>query len=317
MIDVNDFLTQTLAAIAAAIVMLAVQPDWVRRPDKVARTSSSAGGNHNHGGNQAILSDNRMDGSVQIDQQYTDNSQRTTIVNNVNRSTGASATSDELGKGLLIVAVALVAAVLFVMFRPLLQAISFGALTAVTVMLVVAVIRAQRLQVWTARGIITIVFVGVTFVLMFVTWTGVGTLQREGLSIDVISAAIPPIPAEQSDIGFPGYSDYFFNTVSPAFFGTSSTVVPFVLCLMVAAMAEAGLVVFAWLLVLDWHAFLSFNRGSAQKPRLVARAKSFNEGGVARIVLFALIIGAIAVVCANGASYDLWLNLQQEQKLTP
>lgn len=312
MIDVSDFWTQTLAAIAAAVVMLFVQTDWIRKPDRKPGPSAPAGGNQNHAGNQAVIADSDINGSVWIGQSYTDNSHRTTINNNINQSAGTSDSDDVWAEIVLVGAVVLVSAVLFVVLRPLLQAVSIGAIVAIFIMLTVAILRTRRLRVWTKQGVLTVVVVGAAIVLMFIAWASVGRLQRDEVSLDTISAGIPTITTEQSELGLSGHVDYFMNSVIPGFFGVGPTVLLFVVCLMVAVLSATALLAVAWIRLLDWHAFLGFNRGSNQKPKLAARAKSFKEGGIPGIILGVIGLGVITIVCSSGTAYDLWQSLTQK-----
>ncbi|PPI57871.1 hypothetical protein C5E02_14630 [Rathayibacter rathayi] len=314
-IDINDFWTQTLAAIAAALFVLLIQGDWLRRPDRKAKPSTPTGGNGNHHGNQAILEGNEIDGDVRIDQRYEDNSRRTTIINNINHATGAAASSDDLGKGLLMVAAVVASAVLFVLFRPLLQAVSLGTAAAILLMLIVAIRRTHRLRAWTLRAVMTIVITVLAIVVVMSTWIGISALSRDGLTLHMVNAAIPQMTPEQTHAGIVGYFEYFFSTVLPAFFGIGPTVTQFVVPLFLAALAASALVVYAWLLLLDWHAFLGFNREANQKPKLVARAKSFNDGRARNalgLLVGAAIITVIAIGGAQGILYDLFQNQQAQ-----
>lgn len=309
-IDVNDFWTQALAAILAALVMLFIRPQWLRRPDK-AKTpfTPSVAGNSNDRGNQAILSGNTIGNDLHLDQSYTDNSQQTTIITNLNAAAkppSSSSSDDEWGKIILMVLLAIAGACLFVTGWPLILAISCAAVAVVTVMTVVAALRSQRmLHHLPRKGRAALAISGLAVATTALTWWRAPSLQRNGMSLELIAAAIPKITSEQGGSGLPGYLDYFISIVAPAFFGTGEFALHFVLLLLLGVFASIMLTLLAWHQMHEWHSFLSFNLDTKRSERVTRAAKTFQEGRVVPPVLSALIISAIAFFCTSGTPFDL------------
>lgn len=307
-IDMTDLLTQVVAGIVAGIVLLFVQPGWIARPDRTSRGSGSEISNLNTDGNQSIIEGNKVRGDISVDQRHIDSS-RTTITNNVNNTGGAAASDDDWGKVILILIGAVVAAGLFVLYRDLLQPISYGIALAVFIILLVAVLRTCRLKAWTPRATLsTIAGIGAVLV-THMTWVEIGSVERDGLSLSALASSIGTPTAEQNVQGLAGYFDYFFGTVIPALLDGARPVIPFVLFLMVAAASSVALSIFAWLRLLDWHAFLSFAIPGQRSARSVSRAKSFTEGHGIGFLLGGVLLGVIAVFCAQGHAFDLWYQL--------
>lgn len=306
-IDVNDFWTQALAAIVAALFMLLIRPQWLQRPDK-NRTlpGQSEAGNHNQNGNQANLKDTTISGDLHLDQSYTDRSQQTTIINNLNSAPKPTSSDDDLGKLALLCSLAVAAACFFVGAWPVLLVASFAAVAAVILMIVVAALRTRRmLHRWPPKAIATVVIGVLACAAVALSWWGVRSLHRNGMSLDVIAAAIPKISEKQGSYGPFGYMDYFISTVVPAFFGSGEYVLHFVLLLLLGIFASFMLTLFAWQHVLEWHSYLRFNLGAQQSDRITKEAKAFQEGKVLFSVLSAIIIGGIAFSCSVGIPFDL------------
>lgn len=310
-IDINDLWAQVLAGVIAGIVLLLVQPGWIRRPDPRASSSASAG-HRNSGGNQAVFEGNTVTGDLRVDQRYIDKSRSTTITNNINNANNASASDDDWIKLFLVVCVGIVSAALFLLFRPLLQGVAYGTALATVVMLTVAIVRTIRIRAWTGRAIlVTVIAVGSIVVTLF-TWAGIATLDRDGLSLDGIAADIAPLPVEHDARGASMYIDYFLHSVLPVVLDGERPVLGFVISLMLAAAASVALSAYAWLRLLDWHAFLRFAHAGQQRPKVVARAKSFTEGSGIGVIAGAALLAFVAIGCAYGGVYDLWQALPQQ-----
>ena len=305
-IDVNDFWTEALAGILAALVMLFIRPQWTRRPDKSKPSGEVPAGNRNEGGNQAIFAGGTINGGVRLKQTYTDNSQQTTIVHNLNSAPTPTSSSDDWGKIVVLVVLAIGAACLFVGMAPLLMVISFGAIAAVAVMTLVAAIRSHRmLDGWPRKSISVLVISGIACVTTAGTWWGSRELHRDGMSLDLIASSIPKITPKQSSSGIPGHLDYVISTVVPAFFGSGEYALHFVLFLMLGAFVSFMLTFHAWQQVHEWHSYLCFNISKQRSERTVKEAKSFQEGKVLPPMALAALFGAVAICCSLGIPFDL------------
>ncbi len=308
-IDMNDFTTQVISAVLAGFILLLVQRSWMRNATSEAASEVVPTGHRNASGNQAVFSDSQITGGVHVDQSYKDESQHTTIIHNMENSPDASASDDTYGKVVLLLIGMAVAAFLFVLLRPLLEAMSYGVVVSTVVMALVAVYRTQKLHEWSFRAVATIVTVAGAAIVAVLTWRAMGSLAHEGMSLDAIRGAIPAFANDPNTGTIANYFDYLANSAFPSFFGVHDHVLPFVMFLLIAATAMAALCLIAVSAVWDWNAFLSFSSGSQQKRHLVARAKSYNEGGAWGLLLGAVILAAVAILSANGFLFDFFLNL--------
>lgn len=307
-IDMSDLTTQLVSAVIAGLVLLLLQRSWMRNASSAVPSEAAPTGNHNASGNQAVFSDSQITGGVHVDQSYTDLSQHTTIIGNIEKSPDASASDDTYGNIVLLMIGMAVAAFLFVLLRPLLEAMSYGVVVATALMTLVAVLRTQK-SAWSVRAVATVVTVAGAAIVVVLTWRAIGSVAREGMSLDAIRGAVPPFSNDPTTGTMANYFGYLANSAFPAFFGVHDHVLAFVMFLVIAATAQAALCLIAVSAVWDWNAFLSFSSGSQQKRRLVSRARSHEEGGAIGLLLGAAILAAVAILSANGLLFDVFLNL--------
>jgi hypothetical protein len=298
-IDGVDFWTQLAAGVVAGLILLFAQAFWLRDPaGPPTRRQPSAGP-----GNQATVTDNTVGtGGIHI-HQSDDHSSHTTIVNNLYRSPGGRESTGPDGLPVGLIAAAIAAALLFVLFRPWLMAATIGAAVALVIMTGVAIRRSRRLGVWTTRAGSVCVAVATAVATVVGTWWGAATLERDGLSLDALRASIPNLTTEQAEHGFAGIVCFVFQNVLPVLF--TGNAAPFVSFLMLGAAMAAMLVVLCWSEVLGWHAFLRFHRGVQRDARIGARAKGFSEGAGVGVVLGSILLAAIAIACVAGVPFDL------------
>lgn len=306
MIDMSDFSTQLIAAVVAGLVLLLVQRTWMGNAKGAAAVPSA--GPQNDSGNQAWISDSQITGGVRVDQSYRDESQHTTIIHqNMERSPDASAADDDYGKVVLLLIAMAVAAIMFVLLRPLLEAVSYGAVVSTVVMALAAALRARQLKTWSSRALATVITVVGTGLVTVLTWRAMGDVVRDGMSLGAIREAVPSFSADSDESVVASYFDYLVNSAFSSFFGFHEHVLPFTIALLLAGVAQAALIVVALSAVWDWNAYLSFRSGS-QKKHIVARAKS-HEGGVLGPLVAAALLAALALLSAHGILYDMFLSL--------
>lgn len=309
MIDMSDLITQVISGVIVALIVLLVQRTWISIARSAAASDAVEVGPKNDSGNQALILDSQTTGGVRVDQSYRDESQHTTIIHqNMERSPDASAADDDYGKVVLLLIAMAVAGFLFVLLRPLLEVVSYGAVVSAVVMTVVAVYRTRQLEVWSGRAVATIITVGGAGAVAVLTWRAVTDVVRDGMSLQAIRDAVPSFSADPDSGLVASYFDYLVNSAFPSFFGFHEHVLPFTIALLLAGVAQAALIVVALSAVWDWNAFLSFRSGS-QRKHLVARAKSHDEGGVLGLLVAAAPLAAIAFLSANGVLYDMFLSL--------
>ena len=283
------------------------------RPDKKTKPRGQA---NNSQGNQAYIAGGTFEGDVNIDQRFFDNSQSTTIINNINNPSNASTPSNDGLKLFFLGMAALVSIVLFVTFHPLLHALANGTAIAVGLLVTIAIVRTQRMKAWTWRAGFTAVVAIASAALTGFVWKGITTLDRAGLTLGSAGASFPQIGTTEPEKGVIGYVSHFITVVLPAFDRTSDSTKQFIIVLMIAAIAATGLIVLAWLSLLEWFAYLRFINGSKQSRRVTAKAKSFTEDSFASwaaYVLSVAILASIAIICSNGVAYDFWLSSPQPQ----
>ncbi|NRD07930.1 hypothetical protein [Rathayibacter agropyri] len=306
-IDINDFWTQALAGLAASLITLLFQSYWIRDPSKKASPVSSGLSYANSHGNQSILNGNKIDGDVRISQRFEDKSRRTAITYNIHHANGAAAPDDTWAKVASSSALLIGSTLLLILFLPLFRAASLGVTAAIGIMLVAAIDRTTRLKAWTTRGVVTTFFTVVTVVIILIVWSSLGSVSREGTSLDALVAAIPIMTAEQSKSGIYGYFDYVCNSMVPSFFGAGPYVLGFTSTLLIAAIFSFLLTLSSWRLLLDWHAYLGFNRGAVEKSRMTRRARRFEAADMRDILtqlLVLTIFSALAILSSQGVIYD-------------
>lgn len=88
---------------------------------------------------------------------------------------------------LLLIAMA-VAAFLFILLRPVLETMSYGAIVSTVAKTLVAVYRTQGLEQWSARAVATILAVVGAVLVTLITWQASGILVCEGMSLAILSA---------------------------------------------------------------------------------------------------------------------------------
>lgn len=305
-IDVGDLLTQIIAALVAGLLLLVIQPGWLRRPTPPASSVSDIK-NPSSGGNQAVVQRNSVGGDVNVGQHYTDNSQTTRITNNVNSASGTPASEDGWVKLILVLVAGVFVAGMFALFWPHLQGVSYGLVIAVVIMLAVAIRRTRQLRAWSARATIITILAVATLLVTCVAWAGISSLEREGISIAGVADEIGSLAADQRERGLPGYLDFFTGSVVPVILDGDRPIAMFVLFLALGAAASVALTIFVWLRVLEWHAFLEFSVPGKQREKVAVRAKNFvEEGRGYRMVLGGISLAAIALGCALGYVFDLW-----------
>lgn len=304
-IDFNDLSTQIIAAVIAGVVLLIVQPGWMRRPPSLT-SSASDDALSNSRGNQMVLKDSVVRGDV--NQRYTDNSRTTMITTNVNNMSDDSASRDpwaEVFIGFLVVVVTLV---LFMIFWPFLRAISYGFAFAVAIMIAVAIHRTHRLRAWNARTVIAAVVTGGLVLVSLVSWMGIISTEREGISLPGVTNEIGYPAATQSASGFSGLTEFFFESALPFVLDGDRPVGFFIGSLAVGASFSVILIIFAWIRLLNWHAFLGCRKSDECSPRMTARAESFLEGWKYGLIIESALLAIVGLSFSLGYVFDL-LNL--------
>lgn len=308
-IDFNDFTTQLISAVILGMILLLVHRSWMRNVKSVPAPQSVPGHRDSIGDPAVIDEDALSTGGLDAAPREDHGGARATILHDIEASPDAPASDDDYGKVVLVLLAMAVAALLFLLARPMVEALSYGVIVTTVVMGLVATYRTQALKVWSGRAIaaaITVVGAGVTAV---VTWRAMGDLRRDGMSVGSINGVVPAF-TEDPNQSMPGnYFDHVVDVVLPALFSIDEGLLPFVASLLLGAMAVAALCVFALSAVWDWNAYLSFSKGPREKKNVVARARSHQDGGPLGLLVWAAAFAAVAVVSANGIPYDTFISL--------
>lgn len=311
-IDFNDFTTQLISAVVLGLILLLVHRSWMRNV-KGAPAPQSAMHHRGSISDPAVIDEDALSAEGWDAAPREDHGgARATILHDIETSPDAVASDDDYGKVVFVLLAMAVAALLFLLARPMVEALSYGIIVSTVLMALVATYRTQILKVWSGRAVaaaITVMGAGVTAV---VTWTTMGDLRRDGMSVGSINDVVPAF-SENPDKGtLVNYFDYVVEVVLPSLFSIEAGLLPFVASLLLGAMAVAALCAFALSAVWDWNAYLSFSKGPRKKKNVVARARSHQEGGPVGLLVWAAAFAAVAVVSANGIPYDTFMSLTSQ-----
>lgn len=308
-VDFNDFTTQLISAVVLGVILLLVHRSWMRNV-KGAPAPQSAVDHPDSTGEPVVIDEDSLKANASdADPREDHGGARATILHDIETSPDALASDDDYGKVVFVVVAMAVAALLFLLARPMVEALSYGILVSTAVMALVATYRTQALKLWSGRAVaaaITVVGAGVTAV---VTWRTIGDLRRDGMSVGSINDVMPAFSKNPDKSTLINYFDHVVDVVLPALFSIEAGLLPFVASLLLGAMAVAALCTFALSAVWDWNAYLSFSSGPRKKKNVVARARSHQEGGPVGLLVWAAAFAAVAIVSANGIPYDTFMGL--------
>jgi hypothetical protein len=311
-LDTNEFWTQALSALLAGVVLLFLQPQWLRRPKQPQASGRPEGGIQLNGRNQ-MVNTGQVHGDLH--QEVVDRSQRTTVITNIHGaapSGGGSPTSDTPW-GLMLAAfiAAVTAAALFLTFQPLFLAVSVGAALGLLVLITVAAVRTHRLLAfWPRRAVLAILFSVLACVVTVASWVNVTTTVRGPLSLDQIRGRLASGTTASDGASPVDHIKGFFQITVPSLMDMGMSTVFFVLTLILGVLAAFALIVSAWFLALEWHAYLRFSHDSEAGELTTNRAKVFSEGKIVTNILASVLLASLAIALSNGTLHDLYSSWQ-------
>jgi hypothetical protein len=230
---------------------------------------------------------------------------RPVIETNLSRSqhgvpSSQTATTD--GDAWVAVAACVLATGLFIFSHELLFWLTVGIALGLLVTLVRAARRTVRLRLWNRAAIFLIVEVALSLAAAVLAWVGVASLSWHGTSMGHLSERVSEAAtANQPDPGFVGaLADVM---VDPALqlirLGFQDQTLLLVVTLMGAVLLSTLTLVWSWLILFDWLAYVGFIDGQTTKKRLMKRALRFERRSWSGVWAHVVVCGIVAL-CSTG-----------------
>lgn len=283
-IDPGDFLTQTASAVAAGLVVLLVQPQWMGKgvTSGVSATSASSAsvkqsgsGNHNAHGSQAVIGKKARVGDIH------QSMSSSTTTNIYGSKSDASANEDAIGKAVAVGFVVLLGVVLLASYWPLIASFVVGAGVALGVMNVVGGRAQRRSTHWPSNATWTLMSTGLAIaasvaamVLAVTTRIATGSiadLRQQAVDAVIADRGQPTVLATVSETW-----GLLFSLGAPGVAGVALIAIGVGLALVC--------LLFSWSSTLDWLSHLRSTAG-ATGTRTRARGERFATTTAPRIFI--------------------------------
>jgi hypothetical protein len=213
--------------------------------------------------------------------QHVDNS-RLVVETNISQSRKSSSDQKPSGDDPIWVAVVacLIATGLFLTYHLILLSLTVGIALGLLATLVMAVRRTARFRLWDGAGILLVIEVALSLGAAALAWVGVANLSWHGTTIGQLSDRVNAAAAANQPT--PGIIGTVVDTVlDPALqlikLGFQDQTLFLALTLMAAVLLSSLMLIWSWLGLFDWMAYLGFVYGQTTKKRLVKRAIRFEN----------------------------------------